>query len=417
MEATVDYCFVDKKYFDIQKKEIFIDNDRLLEHIICQDVMNIMMHADFVPVNVLSVNNKCLVNDNQESEPLIQENDHLFELLLSQDIVHISINSLTIFNNYAKIEQDYTDEYSENLVLKVELAKKEHMVEKNLPPNMAKVIAPGMFKLDLELLSPKSFTSASRSQPSGNTKNNKISQTTSRNKKNKAEEHSRSVKSNSNKMNHFSEPIYNVNVKHTMLNVNSELICVKCNQCMFDANHDVCFLEFVNDVNVRSKSKSSKSSKKKNIWKPTDERTESEKETTKSGKNDDDMSIDLDETNEEEDEHVDDETQRDEYVNEDDVYVHEEEEHVHDYVEEDLNDAKIAKTVEGDKQLTYLNKVEVGKVEEVKGDKEQVDNALARVDQAKDTSTQDNQEATFISVTQKGKPKLPPTSSSLSVSS
>ncbi|GJW16828.1 hypothetical protein Tco_0024264 [Tanacetum coccineum] len=38
---------------------------------------------------------------------------------------------------------------------------------------------------------------------------------------------------------------------------------------MFDANYDVCFIEFVNDVNVRSKSKSAKRSKKKNFWKPT----------------------------------------------------------------------------------------------------------------------------------------------------
>ncbi|GJV37515.1 hypothetical protein Tco_1409992 [Tanacetum coccineum] len=38
---------------------------------------------------------------------------------------------------------------------------------------------------------------------------------------------------------------------------------------MFDANHDVCFLKFVNDVNGHSKSKSAKRSKKKNIWKPT----------------------------------------------------------------------------------------------------------------------------------------------------
>ncbi|GKB60646.1 retrovirus-related pol polyprotein from transposon TNT 1-94 [Tanacetum coccineum] len=37
---------------------------------------------------------------------------------------------------------------------------------------------------------------------------------------------------------------------------------------MFDANHDVCFLDFVNDVNVRSKSKSAKKNKRKNIWKP-----------------------------------------------------------------------------------------------------------------------------------------------------
>ncbi|GJY71100.1 retrovirus-related pol polyprotein from transposon TNT 1-94 [Tanacetum coccineum] len=38
---------------------------------------------------------------------------------------------------------------------------------------------------------------------------------------------------------------------------------------MFDANHDVYFLEFVNDVNVRSKSKSTKRIKKKKTWKPT----------------------------------------------------------------------------------------------------------------------------------------------------
>nr|GEV20089.1 retrovirus-related Pol polyprotein from transposon TNT 1-94 [Tanacetum cinerariifolium] len=42
----------------------------------------------------------------------------------------------------------------------------------------------------------------------------------------------------SNKKNHVKDPICDANVKHTMLNVNSELFCVKCKQCMFDANHD-----------------------------------------------------------------------------------------------------------------------------------------------------------------------------------
>ncbi|GKB58734.1 hypothetical protein Tco_0914920 [Tanacetum coccineum] len=118
-------CSVDKKYFDIQKKELSLDNDRILDHIICQDVTNIVMHDNFVPVNVLSANHICLVDGNLESEWLKQENDHLFELLLSQDIVHIYVNSLAIVTNYAKMEQDYNDEYSENLVLKAELAKKE----------------------------------------------------------------------------------------------------------------------------------------------------------------------------------------------------------------------------------------------------------------------------------------------------
>ncbi|GJR18452.1 retrovirus-related pol polyprotein from transposon TNT 1-94 [Tanacetum coccineum] len=115
----------------------------------------------------------------------------------------------------------------------------------------------------------KSSISASRSQPSGNTKNNKISQTTSSNIKNKVEDHPRSVKSSSNKKNRVSEPVCNANIEHTLLNANSELIYVKCNQCMFDENHDLCFLEFVNDVNVSSKSKSAKSSKMTQTWKPT----------------------------------------------------------------------------------------------------------------------------------------------------
>ncbi|GJV63261.1 hypothetical protein Tco_1474089 [Tanacetum coccineum] len=104
METEVAKCSVDKKYFEIEKKEINLDNDRLLEHIICQDVMNFVMHVDSLSVNVLPANNKY--------------------------IVHIYVNSLATLNNYAKMEQDYIDEYSENLMRKAELAKKEHMVEK-----------------------------------------------------------------------------------------------------------------------------------------------------------------------------------------------------------------------------------------------------------------------------------------------
>ncbi|GKC04900.1 hypothetical protein Tco_0996510 [Tanacetum coccineum] len=41
-----------------------------------------------------------------------------------------------------------------------------------------------------------------------------------------------------------------------------------CNKCLFDANHDMCLIDFVNDVNVRSKSKS-KRNKIRKAWKPT----------------------------------------------------------------------------------------------------------------------------------------------------
>ncbi|GJR20000.1 retrovirus-related pol polyprotein from transposon TNT 1-94 [Tanacetum coccineum] len=115
----------------------------------------------------------------------------------------------------------------------------------------------------------KCSTSTCRTQPTCNKKNDRISQTPSSNLKNKVEVQRRRVKSKSNKKNRVKDPICDANVKHTMLNANSELICVKCNQCMFDANHDACFLKFMNDMNVRSKSKSAKKREHLNIGKPT----------------------------------------------------------------------------------------------------------------------------------------------------
>ncbi|GKA89052.1 hypothetical protein Tco_0810864 [Tanacetum coccineum] len=85
----------------------------------------------------------------------------------------------------------------------------------------------------------KPSTSASGSQPSGNTKKDNIQQT----------------------------PISTQKNKHSKLNANSELKCVKCNGCMLSDNHDLCVLDFINNVNARVKSKSIKKSSKRKVWK------------------------------------------------------------------------------------------------------------------------------------------------------
>ncbi|GKE13845.1 retrovirus-related pol polyprotein from transposon TNT 1-94, partial [Tanacetum coccineum] len=112
-------------------------------------------------------------------------------------------------------------------------------------------------------------TSASGSKPSGNTKNNRISQSSGSNKNNKVEDQSRSVKSRMNKKNHvdkskchtdimqsmlnvnsISEPISNAYVKHSVSNAKFESLCAICKKCLFDANHAMCLIEHVNDVNI-----------------------------------------------------------------------------------------------------------------------------------------------------------------------
>ncbi|GJV76948.1 retrovirus-related pol polyprotein from transposon TNT 1-94 [Tanacetum coccineum] len=123
----------------------------------------------------------------------------------------------------------------------------------------ANTIVPGMFKIDLKHLAPSNYGS----KPTGNKKNDRISQTPSRNMKNKVEAQPRK----GNIKNCVVEPIYDVDVNHSLLKANSELICATCKKSMFDGVHDMCLLDFVENVNSRAKS--AKKHKKQNIWKPT----------------------------------------------------------------------------------------------------------------------------------------------------
>ncbi|GKB69432.1 retrovirus-related pol polyprotein from transposon TNT 1-94 [Tanacetum coccineum] len=97
----------------------------------------------------------------------------------------------------------------------------------------------------------KPSTSASESQPSGNTKKYKIQQTPSSTQKNKVEAHLRKVKSSLKNKDCVVAPKGTANVQHSKLNANFQLKCVKCNGCMLSDNHDLCVLDFINNVNAR----------------------------------------------------------------------------------------------------------------------------------------------------------------------
>ncbi|GJY94913.1 retrovirus-related pol polyprotein from transposon TNT 1-94 [Tanacetum coccineum] len=63
------------------------------------------------------------------------------------------------------------------------------------------------------------------------------------------------------------ELIRDVDVKHSLLKANFELIFATCKKSMFDGVHDMCLLDFVGNINSRAKS--TKKHKKQNIWKST----------------------------------------------------------------------------------------------------------------------------------------------------
>nr|GEW12630.1 hypothetical protein [Tanacetum cinerariifolium] len=101
-------------------------------------------------------------------------------------------------------------------------------------------------------------TSASGSQPLGNTKKDEIHQTPSNAKKNKLKAYLRNVRSCLQNKKSVVNTKDIASVQNSKLNVNFDLQCVTCNGCLFSDNHDSCVLEFINTVNARVKSKSVK---------------------------------------------------------------------------------------------------------------------------------------------------------------
>ncbi|GJQ92381.1 hypothetical protein Tco_0003520 [Tanacetum coccineum] len=95
---------------------------KLSEHFV-----NLVMHADVEPKNVLPANNNSLANHNLEAKMLKKENDRLFELTISQDLVHTAVNTLATIANHRNMETSYLDEYNKNLELQAELSKRNDM--------------------------------------------------------------------------------------------------------------------------------------------------------------------------------------------------------------------------------------------------------------------------------------------------
>nr|GFC28084.1 hypothetical protein [Tanacetum cinerariifolium] len=77
------------------------------------------------------------------------------------------------------------------------------------------------------------LSSASGSQPQGNTKKDRIQQTQSKAKKNNLEDHPRTVKPSLNKKKSVVDTKAISFVINSKLNVNSDLKCATCNRCLF----------------------------------------------------------------------------------------------------------------------------------------------------------------------------------------
>ncbi|GJS55105.1 retrovirus-related pol polyprotein from transposon TNT 1-94 [Tanacetum coccineum] len=306
MDAAVQQFSVDKQCLKIAKKELLLENDRLLQQIMSQDVLLTVMNSMSLIGETVNMDGNRKESCNLEAELLksqnafndllkrhsqlekhcislecsIQLNQEIFQKRESCD----NQNALEILEFFEKndlkaqlqdkdsticklkdmiksmrekskdenVKYDYCEIETKNLELENSVAKlisenerlcneinhvkrvfKEQfdsikktrlkgkeIIDIAVQTPSAHTVDPGMFKLDLEPLEPRSrklglkhSTSKIRSKPTGNKRNDRISQTPSRNMKNKVEGQARKV----NKKNCVVEPICDDNVKYSKL--------------------------------------------------------------------------------------------------------------------------------------------------------------------------------------------------------
>ncbi|GJT43128.1 retrovirus-related pol polyprotein from transposon TNT 1-94 [Tanacetum coccineum] len=256
--------------------QVLNENERLLEQVINKDTVNIIMNSsmDNASVNVHKCE-KCLKLETEllNKKDFIEKEtyDKLFRSFTTLEKHCISLEVDTQLNQEFFQRENFVsnqsalsfDQYFEFNVLKAQSQEKDTVIKnlwekvlvitaledelsklkgKALVDNVVcnHTIDPEMLKIDEEAAILREIVEQGKLQ---NPLNESLDSAFKSSLKNK---------------NNAIEPKGTTNVQHSKLNANSEPLCVKCDGCMLLDNYDLCVLDFINDVNARTKSKSVK---------------------------------------------------------------------------------------------------------------------------------------------------------------
>ncbi|GJY77234.1 retrovirus-related pol polyprotein from transposon TNT 1-94 [Tanacetum coccineum] len=327
MELAVEQHRLESKTFEVKMNKVLNKNERLLEQVINKYIVNIIMNSsvDNACVNMReynSVSNQSALSFDQlfelnELKAQSQEKDTVIKKLkerikslsgnmnedktykkLYDSIKPACIKSKEqcddIFNqvNLKSVEISDLNASLQEKVLVITALKDDlrKLKGKALVDNAVTkhTIDPEMLKIDVEPITPKLLNKKTAHSAYIKHTQEEVAvlrdlvdnvqsnypldhslESACSTQKNKVEAHHRKVKSSLKNKDCVVAPKGTANVQHSKLNANSELKCVKCNGCMLSDNHDLCVLDFINNVNAHVKSKSVMKSSKRKVWKPT----------------------------------------------------------------------------------------------------------------------------------------------------
>ncbi|GKE07567.1 hypothetical protein Tco_1399585, partial [Tanacetum coccineum] len=142
MEAAIQQYHVDKQYFKIQKKSFLIENDRLLDQIMSQDIVNIVVNSLMDKNNSMNVNSSVAMNDSVNYVEMCNKCLELEAKLIKQHNMVEKDEYNRLSKSFSKLEQHCI---SLELAMKI---KGKDIVDNAAQVSKASTIAPGMYKLD-----------------------------------------------------------------------------------------------------------------------------------------------------------------------------------------------------------------------------------------------------------------------------
>ncbi|GJS85013.1 reverse transcriptase domain-containing protein [Tanacetum coccineum] len=221
-QQAVEQHRLESKMFEFKVNQVLNENERLLEQVINKDIVNIIMNStmDNASVNVHECK-KCLKLET--------------DLLNKKDFIEKETYN-KLFRSYTTLEK-HCISLEVDTQLNQEIFQRDNSVSNQSAPNFNQYFEFNELKAQSQ-------------------EKDTVIQ--------KLKERIKSLSGNMNedKAKKDIEEIETINIeldhRHSKLNANSELLCVKCNGYMIFDNHDLCVLNLINDVNARVKSKSVK---------------------------------------------------------------------------------------------------------------------------------------------------------------
>ncbi|GJR72347.1 hypothetical protein Tco_0084712 [Tanacetum coccineum] len=253
MEQAVEQHRLESRTFEVKMNQVLSENERLLAQAIDKDivktVVNLSVNASDETVNECQ---KCL----ELKTELLNKKDFVDKETydkLCKCFTTLEKHCITLEAD-SQLNQEIFQQ--ENSVLNQNAPSFTQLFE--LSELRAQSQAKDTVIVKLKEKRADLRTSASGSQPSGNTKNDRILQTPSSNSKNKVEAHPRNVKTSLNKRNGTVKINGSASVQKSKKQDDSDFVCVNSNDCM-SSDNVLCSLTAVNVVQSRANLKKDKS--------------------------------------------------------------------------------------------------------------------------------------------------------------